>query len=191
MSRGSGRGHPGTGASIRAQLGLVTSRRGTLLVSSLWAAAIAVTILLAHRRYNVGNDIGPDFKIWLQAARDVAARRSPWRSNPFGSFVYPPTIPLLLAPFVHATAPVHLWHVWTALEIAAFVGGVVIFVADQAPRLRAWQLPLVFGFCSVTVLFFWPVNVALYYGQSDAFVFAVLLCAGFATSRGRATRAGS
>jgi hypothetical protein len=169
---------------------LVTSGRSKLLIASLWALAIAVTILLAQRRYDVGNNIGQDFKIWLQSARDVAAHRSPWRSNPFGMFLYPPTIPLLLAPFVHTTTPVHLWHVWTAIEIAAFVAGITAFVSDLAPRLRAWQVPVVFGFCSVTVLHFWPVTVALFYGQSDAFVFAVLLWAGFATSRGRATARG-
>jgi hypothetical protein len=169
---------------------LVTGGRGKLIVGSPWAATIAVTVLLARRRYNVGNVIGADFKIWLQTARDVAARRSPWRSSPLGLFLYPPTIPLLLAPFVDAAAPVHLWHVWTALEIAAFVAGVVAFVCEQAPRLRTWQRPLVFGFCSVTVLHFWPVTVALYYGQSDAFVFAVLLWAGFASSRARATARG-
>lgn len=161
-----------------------------LTVGCLWAAVIALTILLAHRRYNVGNGIGADFKIWLQAARDVAARRSPWRPSPLGLFLYPPTIPLLLAPFAHAAEPVRLWHVWTGLEIAAFVAGVVAFVRNVAPRLRTWQRPLVFGFCSVTVLHFWPVTLALYYGQSDAFVFAVLLWAGFASSRARATAFG-
>lgn len=158
-----------------------------LIVGFMWAAAIAVTILLAHRRYNVGNVIGADFKIWLQTARDVAARRNPWRPSPLGLFLYPPTIPLLLAPFAHAAELVRLWHVWTGLEIAAFVAGVVAFVCNVAPRLRTWQLPLVFGFCSVTVLHFWPVTLALYYGQSDAFAFAVLLWAGFASSRARAT----
>jgi hypothetical protein len=168
----------------------VTRGRGRLIAVLLWTAAVAVVVLLSLRRYDVGNVIGADFKIWLQTARDVRAHRSPWRSSSLGLFLYPPTIPLLLAPFANATAPVHLWHIWTGLEIAAFVVGVVIFVRDQAPRLRTWQLPILFGFCSVTVLHFWPVTVSLYYGQSDAFVFAVLVWAGLASSRARNTARG-
>jgi hypothetical protein len=90
---------------------------------------------------------------------------------------------VLFAPFAHARAPIHLWHVWTALEIAALLAGVVAFVCEVGPRLRTWQLPIVFAFCSVTVLYFWPVTLSLYYGQSDALVLAVLLWAGYASNR--------
>ncbi len=159
--------------------------RRKAVAASLWVAVIGITAFLIWRRYDIGDRTGVDFRLWHHAALEVAAGRSPYVASQFGVFYYPPTIPLLFAPFVHAAGPVHLWHAWTGLEIAAFVGGVVLFVCDRAPRLRTWQMALLFGFCSVTLLHFWPVTLAMYYGQSDAFVFSVLVGAGFASSRAR------
>ncbi len=169
--------------------GIVTGARGKVITASLWAAAFVATALLAWKRYHVaGNIIGTDFRLWLDAARDVAAGHNPYRASTFGSFVYPPTLALLLAPFVHA-GPVHLWNIWTALEIAALVLAVAAFVFDESPRVPGWRRPVLFAFCSFTVLHFWPVGIGLFYGQSDAFAFAALMLAGLASSRARpATR---
>lgn len=158
--------------------------RAKVIAAPLWAVAIAVTVLLAVRRYRVGNVSGTDFRLWLAAARVVAAGHNPYTAGRFGSFVYPPTLALILSPFTRAD-PLHLWKIWTALEIAALSVGVVAFVSEPNVHLRSWRRPALFGFCSITVLHFWPVTVGLSYGQSDAFVFAALVLAGLAATRER------
>jgi Glycosyltransferase family 87 len=159
----------------------VTRDRAKVTAAVLWVLAIAVTIPLVLERYDVGNVSGTDFNVWLSAARGVADGHSPYLVK---LFVYPPPIALLLAPFSHGDH-VHLWKVWTALELAALLVGVLAFVFEVAPRLRSGQKPVLFALCSVTVLNFWPVTVGLRLGQTDAFVFAVLLLSGLMSSRAR------
>ena len=159
----------------------MTRDRTKVAVFALWAVAIAITIALAVERFHVGDVSGTDFNIWFAAAREVAAGHSPYLVR---LFVYPPPIALLLAPFVHGDH-VQVWRVWTALEIVALVAGAGVFASEVAPRLRRWQQPVLFAFCAVTALTFWPVTLGLRLGQTDAFVFALLLIAGLMASRAR------
>jgi hypothetical protein len=150
----------------------------------LWIAAGAVTGALAYQRYHgaVSGSVGGDFSIYLTAARRVAAGLSPYQPDQL--YVYPPPFALLLAPFSHA-APVHLWKVWTALELGALVAGVAAFVLSVAKGLSPWLRPVLFAACAVSVLHFWPVTIGLYLGQADAFVFAVLMLSALAAGRAR------
>jgi hypothetical protein len=91
---------------------------------------------------------------------------------------------MLLAPFAHADQ-VDVWKAWTGLEIAALIGGALVFVLEVSRRLPSWKPPVLFAFCTVTVFNFWPATVGLRLGQTDAFVFALLLCSGLMASRGR------
>ena len=149
---------------------------------TLWGLALLVTAVLIHQRYRgaVSGSIGADFLIYLHAAHLVAAGHSPYQAN--GAFVYPPTLALLLAPFIHA-APIHVFQAWTVLELAALLVGVAAFVAIEAPKLRAWQQPILFIICAVTVFHFWPLTIGLFLGQADAFVFAALMLSAWVASR--------
>jgi hypothetical protein len=145
--------------------------------------AAAVAVVLVHQRYQgaISGSIGADFLIYLHAAHLMATGHSPYQSN--RAFVYPPTLALLLAPFIHQ-APMRVFRAWTLLEVAALIVGVGAFVAIQAPRLRPWLRPILFIICVVTVFHFWPLTVGLFLGQADAFVFAALMLSAWATTRG-------
>src|SRR5664280_576431 len=158
-------------------------RHGATAVKvTLWGLALLVTAVLIHQRYRgaVSGSIGADFLIYLHAAHLVAAGHSPYQAD--GAFVYPPTLALLLAPFIHA-APIHVFQAWTVLELAAVLVGVAAFVAIEAPKLRAWRQPILFIICAVTVFHFWPLTIGLFLGQADAFVFAALMLSAWAASR--------
>ena len=148
---------------------------------ALWAVAGAVTAGLAYQRYHaaVGGGIGADFLIFVRAARQIAAGHTPYATR---DFVYPPTFALALAPVSQATVS-SLWKTWTALELAALTAGVALFVSSQSRQVAGWLRPVLFIFCSITVLHFWPVSVGLFLGQSDAFTFAALLLSTLAASR--------
>jgi hypothetical protein len=109
---------------------------------------------------------GGDFWGFLHSARQVSAGHSPYDlAGYFKDFyVYTPLVAVALMPFVHAST-LHIWQAWTALSITALVlfGGVVTLV--EAPRLRSWQLPLLFGLTVLTVLQFGQTGVELYYGR--------------------------
>jgi len=138
-------------------------------------------VLLSVKRYHaaVAGGVGIDFLDWFAAARAVSSGRTPYSVH---NFVYPPTLALSLAPFVHVST-VRVWKMWTASEIGALAVGVGAFVA--AAHLRTWRGPVLLAFCSVTVLHFWPVTIGLFFGQSDAFVFAALLIACYAVGQRR------
>jgi hypothetical protein len=178
---------PPEGNDIRAS----ATRRPVLAaaaVAALWVLALIVTVVLVHQRYRdaLSGPIGADFLIYLHAARLVASGHSPYSSS--GTFVYPPALAVLLAPFVHA-APIRVFRAWTVLELAAMLVGIGAFVATGAPEHRAWVRPILFTFCVVTAFHFWPIGIGLYLGQADAFVFAALLLSAWAARRGRpATR---
>jgi alpha-1,2-mannosyltransferase len=154
-----------------------------VVLIALWIIALLTTVVLIHQRYRgaVSGSIGADFLIYLHAAHLVAAGHSPYQSN--GLFVYPPILPLVLAPFVHAS-PIHVFRAWTVLELAALLVGIGAFVAMQASKLRSWMQPVLFIFCTVTVFHFWPLTVGLFLGQADAFVFAALMLSAWAANRG-------
>jgi hypothetical protein len=157
-------------------------KQSSAVVAALWILALLVTAELVRQRYRgaVTGGIGADFRIYLHAARLLSEGHSPYQSN--GAFVYPPTLALLLSPFIHA-APTHVFRVWTILELAALLVGIGAFVAIEAAHLRAWLHPILFVFCAITVLHFWPLTVGLYLGQADAFVFCALMLSALAASR--------
>jgi hypothetical protein len=154
------------------------------LVVALWGVALIVTVVLVERRYQaaVSGPVGGDFSVYLHAARQIAAGHSPYQSNHL--FVYPPPLALFLVPFVHA-APIHVFRAWTIVELVALVAGAGAFVGIEAPRLKVWLQPVVFMFCIVTALHFWPLTLGLSLGQVDTFVFAVLMVSALAASRDR------
>ena len=156
--------------------------RTTAVLVALWGLAMLVTAVLIHQRYRgaVSGSIGADFQIYLHAAHLVAAGHNPYQGS--GTFVYPPTLALVLAPFIHA-APIHVFRAWTILELAALLVGIGAFVAIEAPRLKAWMQPILFIVCAVTVFHFWPLTIGLFLGQADAFVFAALMLSAWAASR--------
>ncbi len=110
----------------------------------------------------------------------MAAGHSPYSHS--GTFVYPATLALLLAPFAHAE-PLRVFRAWTVLELTAVLVGIGAFVATAAPGHRPWIRPVLFTFCAVTVFHFWPLTIGLYLGQADAFVFAALMLSSWAASR--------
>ncbi|HVC68106.1 MAG TPA: glycosyltransferase family 87 protein, partial [Acidimicrobiales bacterium] len=154
----------------------------TAVLTALWGLALVVTVVLVHQRYRdaLSGSIGADFLIYLHAARLVAAGHSPYWNS--GTFVYPATLALLLAPFAHAE-PLRVFRGWTVLELAALLVGIGAFVATVAPEHRAWLRPILFTFCAVTVFHFWPLTIGLYLGQADAFVFAALMLSSWAARR--------
>lgn len=156
----------------------------------MWALALLVAAALVHQRYRqaVSGGVGADFLIYLHAARLVAAGHSPYQGG--GEFVYPPTLALLLMPFVHLP-PIRVFRAWTLLELLALVVGVAAFVAIEAPKLERWLRPVLFVVCAVTVLHFWPLTVGLYLGQADAFVFAALMLSVWSASRDRPAARGA
>lgn len=153
-------------------------RLGTL--AALWAVVALGAAYLVRDRYDktLAKNIGTDFTTYLQAARAVSAGHSPYV---IGQYVYPPTFALLLSPFSHL-APSHLWKVWTVLELGALIAAVAVFVIIEARRLQSWKWPVLFGFCAITVLHFWPVTVNLMRGQANTFVLAVLMVSALCTS---------
>jgi alpha-1,2-mannosyltransferase len=155
---------------------------GIALSVALWVLAAAVTVVLVHQRYRgaVSGSIGADFLIYLHAGHLVASGHSPYQSN--GAFVYPPTLALVLVPFIHQ-APFRIFRAWTLLELAALVVGVGAFVAIEAPKLRSWLRPILFIICVVTVFHFWPLTIGLFLGQADAFVFAALMVSAWAAAQ--------
>jgi hypothetical protein len=169
-------------APSSSPVGLFSRYGTTAAVAALWIVGAAVTAILVHQRYRgaVSGGIGADFQIYLHAAHLVAAGHNPYRGN--GTFIYPPTLALFLAPFVHA-GPTHVFHFWTALELAALVVGVAAFVAMQAPRLRPGWRPVLYLVCIVTALHFWPLTIGLFLGQADTFVFAALMLSAWAAAR--------
>lgn len=178
---------PPEGNGIRAS----ATRRPVLAaaaVAALWVLALIVTVVLVHQRYRdaLSGRIGADFLIYLHAARIVASGHSPYSSS--GTFVYPPALAVLLAPFAHV-APIRAFRAWTVLELAAVLVGIGAFVGMTASEYRAWVRPILFAFCVVTAFHFWPISIGLYLGQADALVFAALLLSAWAARRGRpATR---
>jgi len=163
--------------------------RATAALVALWALAVLVTAALVDQRYRgaVSGSTGADFLIYLHAAHLVVAGHNPYQGS--GAFLYPPTLALLLAPFLHA-APFHVFRAWTVLELAALLLGIGTFVALEASKLRAWMQPVLFILCAVTALHFWPLTVGLFLGQADAFVFAALMLSAWAASRDRPTARG-
>ncbi len=156
--------------------------RSTAVQVALWILALSVTAVLVHQRYRgaVSGGIGADFLVYFHAAHLVAAGHDPYRGN--GAFVYPPTLALLLAPFIHA-APIHVFRAWTLLELISLIVGVAAFVAIEAPKLRPWMQPILFMICAVTVFHFWPLTIGIFLGQADAFVVAALMLSAWAASR--------
>jgi hypothetical protein len=160
------------------------------VIGSLWLTALGLTGLLAYLDYGPAarGVAGVDFDYFFRAAQNLSAGQSPY-SN-LHQYVYPPTIALILEPFIHIR-PHEVWQVWVAVIVAAPVVGVAAFVASRAARLPAWLYPVLFAFCSSTLLFghFWPMRRELYLGQIDTMTFPfVLLSVLFATRGASALR---
>ncbi len=152
----------------------------------LWVAAVDVVVGLAYVRYHAASraPVGVDFTYFLDAARNVAAGRSPYIGDK--NYVYPPPMALLLAPFTHVNLE-HLWKAWTALVVAAPIVGAAAFVFTRPGRPARWLRPVEFTVCGFTVLYahYWPVGQNLHLGQSDTIVFAALMLSALAASRYR------
>ena len=154
----------------------------TLAVGGLWVFALLVTAVLMHQRYRgaIAGNNGGDFRIYLHSAHLMAAGHSPYPAN--GKYFYPPTIALVLVPFVQI-ATIQVFKAWTILEMAALIVGAAAFVAIQWSKLRSWLRPVLFVICIATAFHFWPTTIGLSLGQADAFVFAALMLSAWAASR--------
>jgi Glycosyltransferase family 87 len=158
------------------------ARRAKIVVAALWVVALTIVGLLVLKRYHdvsSQDHIGVDLATFLRQAQRVATGHSPYDG---GADSYPPTLALVLAPFVHV-APLHIRKAWSVLSIGALMVAVVAFVFQEAGRLRSWQTPILFTFCGFTVLHLWPVLIVLIIGQADPFVFAALALSGLMSSR--------
>jgi hypothetical protein len=165
-----------------------TERSRLAFVWALWFVALGAAAYLAYHRYNElagviptgANGAGGDFWLFLHGARQIASGHSLYGSagvpkNSYG-YVYSPLVALVLLPFSHA-ATVHVWHVWTALSIAALILFAGLVTLAEVPGPFSWRRPLLFGFSVVTVLEFVVTKVELSQGQTDAFVLVVLAVA--------------
>ncbi len=174
-------------------------QRNRSLVIILWLISIGLTAYLAYRRYEglvatTPSDLvhtGGDFWGYLHSGREVAAGHSPYDSAGYfgGFYVYTVLVALVLAPFAHES-PLHVWQWWTALSLAALVVFAALVTAAEAPRLRSWKLPLLFGITAVSVLQFGQTGVELYFGNTDFFVLAILATAVLFSEAGRAATSG-
>jgi hypothetical protein len=168
-------------------------RRAIPLV--LWAVTILGTALLIRRRFDVAlgpvpvrppnNNLGDDFSVYFYAARAIASGHSPYITD----YVYSPLVALVLAPFSHLSL-VYVWRVFTALSIGAMVASAGVFVLSIRSRLRDWQRPLIFGFCTLTILKFVPTIHELWNGQTDTFLLLVLILSAVALKTQRPLASG-
>jgi hypothetical protein len=153
----------------------------------LWLAAIGGGLALAYERYRSASVARPgvDFGYFLAAARNISLGHSPYSG--LHEYVYPPTIALILTPFVHSS-PVDIWKVWVAVMLLAPLVAVAVFTAGQA-GLSALIRPVLFAVCAFTVLYvrYWPTSRDLYLGQSDTIVLPFLVVAALEATR-RASR---
>jgi uncharacterized membrane protein len=83
-----------------------------------------------------------------------------------------------------------VFHMWVFLSLAGMglVAGAVVW--SESRRLLRWQAPVLFGFCAVTALHFWPLVIEVPDGQSDVLTLAVLAGGYLSLTRGRAALAG-
>ncbi len=166
----------------------------------LWFVVFCGSAYLALRRYELFEHVVPrgttgpgnDFWQFLHASRLIDAGKSPYDVSTLthnSGYVYTPLIALAFLPFAHADT-VHIWHVFTALSIAAVIvfASLVSFV--EVPILPRWLRPLLFGFTIFTALQFMPTTVEFNSGQVDTFVLVMLAFAVLATVRGRAATTG-
>jgi alpha-1,2-mannosyltransferase len=157
-------------------------------------AALVGAAYLAYRRYHAleGVDprsprgVGGDFWFFLDGARQLSRGHTLYDlarvPKGFYGYVYTPLIALVLLPFSHA-GNAHIFHVWTALSIAALVAfGALVLVS--APRLSSWRLPLLFGITALSALEFVPTKVEFSQGQVDAFILVLFALAVLASERG-------
>lgn len=174
--------------------------RGKFIYWLLWILAVSGTMYLAVRRYQsymgvvpegpIG--VGGDFWTFLHAARLIAEGHSPYSFAKLvegGGYVYSALVAVVLLPFSHAGNE-HIWRAWTACSIAAVVLFGALVMKIEAPSLRTWRRPLLFGFMMITAFQFMPTTSELANGQTDTFVLASLAAAVLVTERGWAAAGG-
>jgi alpha-1,2-mannosyltransferase len=156
-----------------------------LLSIVLWLLALGGTAYLAERRYKAASlHRGHDFLTFLHAAQAVAAGRDPYS---IAHYVYPPTIALVLAPFVHAS---WLWKLWCAVSVIALSGAIAAVVASWIGRLATWQYPIVFGFGALTAFHSPAMTQEAFLGQTDTMALLFVALALVLSERGRGIVAG-
>jgi alpha-1,2-mannosyltransferase len=161
------------------------TRSPDLLTVLLWVTAAMVTAVLIGYRWH-GTFSGPggyDFRIFLIAAREIAAGHSPYSGgNPTFPYVYAPLLALALVPVSHLSGTLD-WKGWTVVQFIALLVSAGTFVVSQAPRLSALLRPLVFAGCVVTGLTLWPLTYGLHIGQADLLVLLALMLSTLAATR--------
>jgi hypothetical protein len=144
-------------------------RRGilpTIAVSVLWALVIVVGAVLTVQRYRAALEgaNGADLGVFVQAAADVRAGRSPWTQP---AYVYSPLLAWMLTPFpsLAAAAPV-----WAGVSLAACWATVAAVVATFWRMLRPWQRPALALLGVATILYDQVLDYELFLGQIDTLV---------------------
>ncbi len=152
----------------------VGAEHGTnrLVAAGLWALVFVGTALLAYQRYHSATQgsVGVDFRSYVEAARALSAGHDPYSQM---LVLYPPLLPLLMAPFSHASL-VTQWRVWTGLTCAELCATAYVFGAIFWHRLGSWKRPILVGVAMVSILHWWPSTLQLFLGQADGLVLLVL-----------------
>ncbi len=173
---------PKTSKSIWRRLLTPRCWRG-LEVVGLWAVVLGVAGAMTRSLYVPwisGARARGDFAdTFIRAGRAVAGGSSPYVVH---TFVYPPLLALLLAPFSHLPAD-SVFRGWEELSLAAFGGAAVAVTLTNCRRLTHGQFPILLAFCLLTTYHFWPVDYELGLGQTDLIVLCVVALSGLAASR--------
>lgn len=139
-------------------------RRAVVLV--LWALAIGVGLVLTVQRYREALEgaTGDDLRVFVQAAADARAGRSPYDS---ATYVYSPFVAWILTPLPSLAAAVG---VWAAVSLAACWATVAAVTATFWRMLAGWRRPVFAGLALSALLFNHAMETELWLGQVDTLV---------------------
>ena len=168
-------------------------RRAIPLV--LWAVTILGTALLIRRRFDVALGPVPVCRRTTISATTSRCTSTRQERSPRDTRLTSPTTST--RPSLPSSSPlfpdlslVYVWRVFTALSIGAMVASAGVFVLSIRSRLRDWQRPLIFGFCTLTILKFVPTIHELWNGQTDTFLLLVLILSAVALKTQRPLASG-
>ncbi len=172
--------------AVHSGPGCPPEKTSRAVVAALWSVSIAVSAVAAWWAYHrAASHTGVrDLRIYVQAAREVAAGRSPYLvTSPSLGYVYTPLVAIILAPFCHMpfSRIVEGWRAATlaGLGVSAFV------VAKMSCRGGVSYLPpVVFCMSVVTATFAWPMSAVLQLGQVDGILVGAFSLSLFLSHRG-------
>jgi alpha-1,2-mannosyltransferase len=128
-------------------------------------AIVGFVVGVAAIIWSAGSTLGYDFRAYEGAARRLLDGQplydtSVTSAGGFGLYLYPPPFALALIPFAAIDGQAAIW-AWTALLVAAFVGGVAILPVGRTVR---WAIILLAAFD-------WPFLYSIKLGQVGPILF--------------------